>query len=209
MITIYIDESGTLPDPKDKVIVVAAVATQTPEEMYQLFSSQIKKEPLRKKSTELKFYTAGDKTKQKFFKELMQSNVDIYILVVDKLGRKIADTPENFAVLNSVLLAEVLPFYEGKKEIVFDKHFHRKDALQQFDNCLERLLADKNIRLKHVESQENKLVNLADMVAGATLAYSSGKNTHFYDMFERQVIVEIRIKWPEVKRRLFSKKNLV
>ena len=30
-VTIYIDESGTLPDPNDKLVVVAAVGTPSPE----------------------------------------------------------------------------------------------------------------------------------------------------------------------------------
>ncbi len=36
--TIVIDESGTLPDIKDEVIVVAAVGTNIPNQLNQLFS---------------------------------------------------------------------------------------------------------------------------------------------------------------------------
>ena len=31
--TVFIDESGTLPDPKDRVVIVAAVGTATPRKI--------------------------------------------------------------------------------------------------------------------------------------------------------------------------------
>lgn len=207
-ITIFIDESGTLPDLNDQVIIVAAVASLSPTTFTKLFSPKIKKEALRTKSTEIKYYTAGDRTKQKFFEELVKIDLDIYLLIVDKLGRKIADTPINFSVLNSVLLREVLSFYEDGVELIFDKHFQKPKDIQAFDKQLRELLDGQGIKISHVDSQENKLVNVADMVAGATLAHLTSKNSHFYEMFQSRVIVEIRIKWPEVKDRLFEKKKL-
>ncbi|SRR5258708_37869474 len=207
-ITIFIDESGTLPDLNDQVIIVAAVASFTPSDFNKLFFPKLKKEALRNKSTEIKFYTAGDRTKQKFFEELAKIDLDIYLLIVDKLGRKIADTPLNFSILNSVLLNEALSFYEEGAELIFDKHFQRLTDIEKFDKNLKMLLADREIKISHVDSQENKLVNVADMVAGATLADLTSKNSRFYEMFKSKVIVEIKINWPEVKNKLFDKKNL-
>lgn len=42
--TIFIDESGTLPDIKDKVIVIAAVGTSTPIIIDNIFKTLQKKE---------------------------------------------------------------------------------------------------------------------------------------------------------------------
>lgn len=207
-ITIFIDESGTLPDLNDPVIIVAAVASLSPASFTKLFSPKIKKETLRKKSTEIKFYTAGDRTKEKFFEELVKIDLDIYLLIVDKVGRKIEDSPLNFSVLNSVLLNEVLSFYGEGAELIFDKHFQRLKDIEDFDKNLNKLLVGREVKINHVDSQENKLVNVADMVAGATLAHLTSKNSHFYEMFKSRVIVEMRIKWPEVKKKLFEKKNL-
>jgi len=36
---IFIDESGTLPDPKDKVVIVAAVGTKLPEKLIKVSRS--------------------------------------------------------------------------------------------------------------------------------------------------------------------------
>lgn len=207
-ITIFIDESGTLPDLNDQVIIVAAVGSFTPEDLVKLFSPKIKKEALRRKSTEIKFYNAGNRTKQKFFEELIKLDLDIYLLIVDKVGRKIPDTPLNFSVLNSVLLREVLSFYEEGAELIFDKHFQKIEDIEEFDRNLNKLLDGRDVKIRHVDSQEIKIVNVADMVAGATLAHLTSKNSHFYEMLRHKVIVEIRIKWPEVKSRLFEKKKL-
>ncbi len=207
-ITIFIDESGTLPDLNDQVVIVAAVGSYIPTSFAKLFSPTIKKEALRSKTTEIKYYTAGDRTKQKFFEKLIKLDLDIYLLIVNKLGRKIADTPINFGILNSVLLNEVLTFYEGDIELVFDKHFQKENDLKEFNKQLSILLPNQKIKISHTNSQENKLVNVADMVAGATLAYLTSKNSHFYEMIQPKVVLEIRIKWPEVKERLFQIKKL-
>jgi len=63
-VTIYIDESGTLPDPNDKLVVVAAVGTPSPERIDIILKQAKKKTSLKKSTGELKFYTAGDKTKK-------------------------------------------------------------------------------------------------------------------------------------------------
>ncbi|MBI4225546.1 DUF3800 domain-containing protein [Candidatus Roizmanbacteria bacterium] len=66
-ITIFIDESGTLPDPKDKVVIVAAVGTEIPHKLIEVVKS-IRKYLKSKKniSNEIKFYRS-----EKFFAKKM------------------------------------------------------------------------------------------------------------------------------------------
>ena len=47
-ITIYIDESGTLPDPKDKIVVLAAVGFDLEKKLSDLSNKVRKSFPLRK-----------------------------------------------------------------------------------------------------------------------------------------------------------------
>src|SRR3989344_6798030 len=115
--TILIDESGTLPDPKDRVIVVAAVGTYTPRVIDKIFSGLKKKSKIKGKTGELKFYTAGEKTKQLFFEKITHEDFKIFVLVVEKMGRKIPDTPEHFALICWLLLNDVFSFYPTVKEI--------------------------------------------------------------------------------------------
>ena len=46
------------------------------------------------------------------------------------------------------------------------------------------------------------------MIAGATLAYETGKNIEYYKMLEKKIISEKRINWAEGKRRFLAKKKL-
>lgn len=203
-VTIFIDESGTLPDPKDRVIIVAAVSTKAPAKIESIIKTVRKKGKFKKPTGELKFYTAGERTKTAFFKQITKEQVGIFILTVEKMGRKITDTPQHFAVLCWLLLSDVFSFYPQVKKIVFDRHFHRDKDIKKFNQLLQKLI--KGLPdLKHVDSKKDKKVNIADMIAGAVLAKETKKDDKFYTMFKKQIISETRINWPEAKRRLIKK----
>lgn len=206
-LTIFIDESGTLPDVKDQVIIIAAVSTNTPNTFTALINKMHKQIASLTPLTELKFYTAGDKTKKAFFEQLIKEDVAIFILIVDKKGRKIADTPLHFAILAWLILSEVTDFYPHIKEVIFDRHFHKKEDLENFNKMLKQLL-QSDIPLRHVDSQQTKQVNVADMIAGATLAKMRGKNATFYEIFEEKIISELKVNWPEIKRIALDKQKL-
>ncbi|MDO8452857.1 MAG: DUF3800 domain-containing protein [bacterium] len=184
---IFIDESGTLPDPKDKVIVVAAIGTESLSGLGKVLKSVKKGRTKPEKSLELKFYKAGLKTKTNFFKELAKQQVSIFILIVDKMGRKIPDSPENFAVLCGLLICEVLNFYNSVQKVVFDRHFHRSVDEIHFNKAVSSFLKSTNIPLEHQNSKENLTVNVADMIAGAVLAKETGKDTSFYNRWQNTV----------------------
>lgn len=204
-ITIFIDESGTLPDIKDKVIVVAAVGTYLPETIDKVFKDLKKKGKLKGKTGELKFYTAGEKTKELFFKNISKEDFKIFVLVVEKMGRKIPDTPNHFALICWLLLSDVFNFYPNCKEIIFDKHFSNLRNLNQFNETLENLIPHLPPIL-HVNSRNVKRVNIADMVAGAILSNETGKNVKYYQMLERRIISEKKINWTEAKNMFVTKK---
>lgn len=205
---IYIDESGTLPDPKDVVVVVAAVATSSPEKIDLILKKAKKKAVLKKTAGELKFYTAGDKTKKLFFEHLLKEDFSIYILAVDKMGRKIPDTPENYAALCCLLLNDVFYFSSGIKTLIFDRHFSRQTDLDGFNYTIGKIV-NKQTAILHVQSIKEKRVNIADMIAGATLANETGKDNRFYKMFEKKIVSIKRVNWVEVKKRFITQKNLL
>jgi hypothetical protein len=201
MITIFVDESGTLPDPRDRIVIVAAVGVQNLSALNLIFKSVRKRRIGKEKSLELKFYKAGDKTKKTFFDKLAKEELPIFILIVDKMGRAVKDSPENFAILCGLLISEIMHFMKIQK-VVFDRHFQRQIDEKEFNKTLLRFLDNQSFFLEHVGSQENILVNVADMVAGAVLAKETKKDTSFYEIIRDKIISEVRLNWPEVKRRL-------
>lgn len=209
VIFLFIDESGTLPDPKDKVVIIASVGTNSPESIELIFKSLRKKNKFKKPVSEIKFYTAGQQTKELFFQKIVQNNFSIFILTVDKIGRAIPDTPENFSILIGLLLEDIFSFYPNIKEIVLDKHFSRDKDVGEFNRFLKNFLQKPSISLKHVDSKKNKYINVADMVAGAVLAKETGKTSRFYNLIRNKIISEKRLNWPEAKRRLFRKQKIL
>lgn len=204
-ITVFIDESGTLPDPKDRVVVVAAVGASFPERIKHIIKAVRKRGKFEKEVGEVKFYTSGDKSRTLFLEKVVEEDFDIFVLTVEKMGRKIPDTPKHFALLCWLLLTDVFNFYPSVKQVIFDKHFHREKDIEEFNKNLKGLVGEKLPPVKHVNSKEDKKVNVADMVAGAVLAKETGKGDRFYKIFRDQIISETRINWPEAKRKLFPR----
>ncbi len=207
-VTVYIDESGTLPDPKDSVVVVAAVWVESPATIDLLLKTIKKKTLLKRPTGELKFYTAGDQTKYLFFKQLVKLNVSVCVLVVEKSGRKIPDTPEHYGALCLLLLEDVIRFTSDIREIVFDCHFSRESDREIFNRIIIPVVGTY-VPICHVKSIEDKRVNIADMVAGATLAKETGENPKWYDLIHHKVVSSRKVSWKEVKKRLIDKKNLL
>ncbi len=204
MLNIFIDESGTLPDPKDKFIVISGVGVKRIKEAKDvvsriLFSLRQKKIKIK----ELKFYYAGQRTKRQFLSGIVSASFEIFVLVVNKKGRKIADTSENFAILAADLINEINLWYKAEKVIItINRHFHRKIDQNNFNKFLRKWV-DKSLKytIRHSDSQQNHLVNLADMTAGAVLWKYSGKDSQFYNIIKESIMVEKLVSWPEIKRK--------
>ena len=204
MLTIFTDESGTLPDLKDKFIVICGVGIKKIKEAKNIISRILASLRRRKiKIKEIKFYYAGQNTKRQFLSGIISANFEIFALVVDKKKRKIADTPENFSILVAELVNEINLWYKVEKiDLVIDRHFHRKIDQDKFNRSLKTKISKTlKYQIKHIDSQQNVLVNIADMVAGATLWKYSGKDLQFYNLIKENIMVEKIVNWPEIKRK--------
>ena len=203
MINIFIDESGTLPDPNDKFIVICGVAVKQLKEGENIFSRVLSSLKSSKTSLkEIKFYHAGQKTKRQFLSGLVSANFEIFILAVDKKKRKIADSPENYGLLVADIINEIDFWYKsGKINFILDKHFYRKIDQNKFDNFLKNNITNKlEHKIEHADSRVNYLVNIADMAAGAVLRKYNRKDAKFYDIIKDNIIIEKIISWPEIKK---------
>lgn len=212
MFTIFIDESGTLPDPKDKFIVICGVGVRKIKEAENIFSrisTSLRRRKIR--IEEIKFYYAGQNTKRQFLSGIVSANFTIFALVTDKKNRKIPDIPENFALLIADLVNEISLWYKVEKiDLVMDRHFQRKVDQNKF-NAFLKMKINKGLKyqIKHIDSQQNLSVNIADMTAGAILWKYSGKDLQFYNLIKENIVVEKIVNWPEIKRKsLFCNKKL-
>lgn len=212
IITIFIDESGTLPDPQNKTIVVAAIGYHLPEKFIEINRKVRQKLRALKHKTEMieiKFYQAGNYTKQIYLRECAKLPIDIFALIVDKKGQKIPDTPENFAALSCILLRDCFLFYKNQiKKIIFDKHFHQVTDLEKFDYILKTFLGSQ-LDIKHVDSSVDIRVNSADMIAGSLLWKYTNRDIQFYELIKDRIVSERILNWKEAKKSFLEKiKNL-
>ena len=86
-IFIYVDESGTLPDPKGPIIVIAAVATYSINQLI-LPSKSLQNHCLETMVMKSSFTNQVIKQKKKFLTVLSKSDIQIFALILEKHGRK-------------------------------------------------------------------------------------------------------------------------
>ena len=200
---IYIDESGTLPDPKDKVVVLAAVACTNKTALLKLLQ-KTKKLPRVNRSEEIKFYSAGNKTRYFYLNNLAKEDVSIFTLKINKGSQKIEDSPENYAVLSWLLLLDIGAYFKSSRlDVIFDKHFGKAVDETTFFKILRQLLDSKN-KTTSADSKKEPGITAADMVAGACLYSQVGKDRQYYELIKRKVISEKSVNWKEAKKRFLQ-----
>jgi len=207
--SILVDESGTLPDPNDKCIIIAGIGIKGEKDAENIITRAMKTLRRRKRRIrELKFYYAGERTRRQVLSSIVGSGFEIFVLVVDKKGRRVADTPENYSLLVAELAKEISLWKKAELRIIIDRHFHRVVDEQSFNACLEKNLGGVSYTIDHVNSKEHGVVNLADFVAGASLAKYNKNVEQFYDIFRENIIFEKIINWPELKRKSLGESKI-
>ena len=199
---IYVDESGSLPDPYNTVFTLAAIRTEKPQSLRWIIKRVKRRVPQQKSKSgrlpEFKFYNTTTPIRAAVLSELAKEDVAICALSVFKGSQRILHTPENYGLVLSGLLLMCLNQGESA-ELVVDMPFNTvKDraALTAFiQNQLEMPLV-----LQYVSSQTSPQVQLADFVAGAVRTYHSGMDPIFYGFIRSRIVRDERTSWKELKR---------
>ncbi|MBI4059393.1 DUF3800 domain-containing protein [Candidatus Microgenomates bacterium] len=198
---VIIDESGRLFDPNDRFLIFAAVVTDTLVNLDKIIPSVKKTLPRKIKIAEIKFSKTGDRTRLKILKEIHSRKLKLFILVIDKEGRKIKDTPENYSLLIATLLKKIMKRYSTTSHILIDKHFTWVTQREKFNKNIQKILA-RSLFIEHLDSQQNTIVSLPDFVAGA-IRVSYTKNQKYFaeiinDLIEEQIVTT----WRKIKQKM-------
>ncbi len=144
---------------------------------------------------EFKFHYVGELTRRNVLTEINSLNARIYILVVDKMGRKIADTANNYFKLLKLLIQIILK-QEDVAQIKVGRHFRKGIKLLELD---EKLAATfKGVEILQTDSLADSRIDLADFIAGAMLRKYNKHNDQFACIFADQIKVEKKVKWNEL-----------
>jgi hypothetical protein len=198
---IYIDESGNLTDPNDPFVVIAAlVAGQHDVKLKRIISKERRrlrmakgKQKKERKVTEFKFRSIGDRTKQRILERLGKQKVELFLFVLEKGDRVIADTPGNYAWLVWQLLAECLKRYP-KAPVIIDSHFGLAERREAFDTLIAEKMG-RPVAITHSDSNLDAGVGLADFVAGAVLYRCRQGDSRFEAAFREKVVWRTSRKW--------------
>lgn len=202
---VLIDESGRLPDPRDRFVVIAAVVVETLTAIEKAFLKVRRKIPRKGKRRkerhlELKYSLMGEQTRQQVLKTLETIDFYSYVLVVDKQGRKIRDTPENYGLLISETLRSLRRtfFNINIEHILIDRHFTSIHQQQKVNAVIEKRL-NKMLFVQHIDSSQNPVIAVADFIAG-TVRESQFRKTRGSNSGISKKIVNVRnVSWRELK----------
>lgn len=205
---LFIDESGRLADKSEEFVVIAGVLAGKQVRLGRIFKDIRKRLPLKgkrrreRKLSELKFVLVGDKTKKLVLEKLRQFEIVVFLLILNKKRMYLADTPKNYGILVARLIQEAEKRF--KLDTVFiDRHFERKKKRDELGAVIRELVKTK-FEIKQPQSYQDKRVNLADFVAGATWYEKIGKSGEFKLLFKERIAWEEELRWFELFK---TKKN--
>lgn len=202
---ILVDESGRLYDPSDRLLVFTGVVASNLiglDRIIPQVRKTIPRKGKRKKEktlAEIKFYSAGDKTRLKALELISKCPLKVFVLVIDKEGRKITDNPQNYSLLVSSLLTPAFKKHPDIKHVIIDRHFTYVTQRERFNQLLLRHLG-KEVFVEHLDSQQNTIVSLPDFIAGAIrIAYTKG-DVRFKEIIDSLIVWEKKITWRKLKK---------
>lgn len=152
----------------------------------------------RERLSEIKFSFCGDKTREYVLRSLSQEDVKIYNLIIDKQGRKVVDSPENFALLISTVLKHPLRDTPDLNHILIDRHFTFVTQRERFNSSLRNRIG-REVFVEHLDSLQNPVISLADFVAGAVRYHYARGDTRFKNIIGEKIIEEKTLSWKQLK----------
>ena len=151
-----VDESGRLADSSDPLVVVAVVVTERAERHLDRLLAKIRrrlppkgKRKHERRKTELKFNTTSPKTRRQVLHALAQQDVALLVLVVNKHGSSIEDSPKNYGNLLCGILPDCLKRFPHLDLVLIDRHFTRQIDQAETTRWILEMLG-QNVEIKHL-----------------------------------------------------------
>lgn len=201
-VTAYIDEAGNLTDARDRFVIVTALIASpntnlsfiVPKAKRKLKHTKLK----RHHGREVKWANSSEALQRRVLGLLVQQEVAIFWLAVDKENQSVEDTPENYGVLVAELLRDCLIYYPTLN-IRLDRHFSQPAREAKLSEFLTQTLGLREPP-RHLDSQKDGQIQLADFVAGALLQRFTRKGV-LADMVEKRIIAGKIIKWRSLQQK--------
>lgn len=185
-LTVVIDESGDLgfKDNSSRIFLIAYVITYEPDVIRKKIKRLLKRinSRNRKRLSEFKFSKDSDKIKDKFFKHIKVLKFDIGYIAVNKeffVDKK--DKPlelYNNLIVNYVI-KNISKYEPCKTTLILDKSYNKyvKDIFVKY----------KDIDIIYENSEREKLIQLADYIAGAAFSKIVHDKDKYYNTIKTKI----------------------
>ena len=204
LVHIGLDESGSL-TAATPLFTLAAVVTPRPETLRNLVkraaTSSGKHFKRRRRATgEFKWSNASRRLRSEVLTRLSKTDAELFALTVNKEGRRLEDSPENYAILVCELLSLCWDTFPNVALSV-DRHFTSPEQIAAVNTFIYRQWPAAGVlSITHVDSQRSPLVQLADFVAGCVYSGRQQQDEAFR-LIEGKISAASVEQWPHIKER--------
>jgi len=210
----FLDESPSLSDTALFFCVDIISTNDKTNKRLQNIVKRARKRIVKKKlkhTKELKFHTSDEKTREFVLTEIEKEDVAIIAVAVDKEGRRIKDTPQNYGIVVGSAIAETASLFP-LLNLTVDKKFtapaQEQEYITQAQKTAQLLVSKKgglNLSFNApVDSKGESNVQLADFIAGALNMKYNGKDAHYVEIIKPKIKIEKVLKWTEIKKRIVN-----
>ncbi|MBI4671810.1 MAG: DUF3800 domain-containing protein [Chloroflexi bacterium] len=202
----FVDESGSLPDLSAPVVVVAVLVVDAQDRGLERLIPKIRRglpgkgtRERERQLAELKFFKTSDKTRRQVLLALKQEAVTLFVLVVDKKGFTIPDTPSNHAMLMRQILPYCLERFPHLRRVFLDSHFAREVDERVRSQLIEADF-DETIQVLAIDSMKESRINLADFVAGAVAFAHKHDDARYEELIRSKIAMYRVVRWDEKEK---------
>lgn len=197
----YVDEAASLADT-NQFFIVAIITSMSPKEFGRILkrarTSVLGKR--KKQVSELKFSRVEARVARYIIQKLAQKDIAIYVWIIDKAGRRIADTPENYGAALSPLLAYGFT-RAGWGKVIIDKKYTKARDAEKLVRALRERIGDENAG--HVDFKESERVPglmIADFMAGALYRAYNRDDKELLMLLQPKIALEEKVDWRTIQQ---------
>lgn len=210
---LYLDESGNLADELPYTIVATLGGDRTTRKKISRVPKKVRQRIMDKKLSqvpELKFHDSTETIRKRFLSYLPKYDPAIYVLSLDKEGRRVEDSPGNYGIVIGELLRRATgSLGRDRIDLTLDKKYTKPQDREKLEEVLDWTLAPEEVEISvsHLEGEQENLLQVADFVAGAFLQRYAFEEDKYYEIFSGSVVLEATVKWTELKSRTERRKR--
>jgi len=202
----FLDESPNLQDKSAFFSIVIILNTNPDEKSYRSIFKRIRKNVLKKKAKEvpeLKFTNSTPQVRIKILKAISKRSMKISAYILDKTGRRIPDTPENYGIVAGFAISEALKKHPAIV-LTFDKKYTKPKDQEEVEKTTLKVVAKVSKKgvlqfKEHGDSKTNSILQMADYVAGAVSYKYNLKDASYWEIIKDLIEQESKESWVDIK----------